>query len=456
MSRFIRLAAVSVLALAPIGASAHAFGVQYTLPIPVSLYIGGASAALVLSFVVLLFTSQRPLTDTAGEGRLILGAKPTQKILTALRALLIVAFTAAIITGFFGDQAPTNNFAPLLFWVYFLLGFAYLSVFVQGLWNRVNPFLLPIPFLRHGAPDKTLPRSARYLPALILYLLLIWVELLSGGAGAVPAYIALGLIGYWLVSWGVVDRYGKEVWQEYGDVFGVFFRTIGFLAPLSVTERGVTLVSPIQGAAHKKAESLWLVMFILSVLALTAFDGFRETAPYAHALTFLAAFIPFSVLEILSFGAMPLLFFGTYALCIFFVAYLRGSTKEFFVLLKRYAYSLVPIAIVYHFAHYFTLLIVQGQSIVSIISDPLGRGWNLFGSAGYKISPGVIGADTVWHVQLAAIVLGHIMALYLSHLVTNELITDKKRAVIAELPLLVVMVFYTAFGLWILSRPFAL
>ena len=455
MSVFLRLVVIAA-ALTPFSVSAHAFGVQYTLPIPVSLYIFGGSAALVLSFVVLLFAPRRADGGVVAEGRPILGPRVTRTLIRILRSLMLITTLAAVIIGIFGNQSPTNNFAPLAFWVYFLLGFAYLSVFVQGVWERVNPFALPIPFVQHRPADSILPAKAYHLPALILYLLLIWFELLSGGAGAVPLFIALGLIGYWIFSWGVIDRYGKEVWSEHFEVFGVFFRTVGLLAPFSVNEDGTRMTFSFERAARREAPSIGLVVFILSVLALTAFDGFRETAPYAHALVYFASVIPFSLLQILSFTAMPLLFCGTYTLCIFFVAWIRGNTKEFWTLLRTYAYSLVPIAIVYHFAHYFTLLIVQGQSIVSIVSDPFGRGWNIFGTREYTLNPGVIGADTVWHVQLLVIVVGHIVALYLSHLITERLIPDKKRAVLAELPLLAVMVFYTAFGLWILSRPFAL
>ena len=43
--------------------------------------------------------------------------------------------------------------------------------------------------------------------------------------------------------------------------------------------------------------------------------------------------------------------------------------------------SVVPIVIGYAIAHYVTLLVVEGQRTAINWSDPLGRGWNVFGSA---------------------------------------------------------------------------
>ena len=41
--------------------------------------------------------------------------------------------------------------------------------------------------------------------------------------------------------------------------------------------------------------------------------------------------------------------------------------------------SLIPIALAYAIAHYFSLLVLQGQYLAPLFSDPLGKGWNLIG-----------------------------------------------------------------------------
>ena len=49
-------------------------------------------------------------------------------------------------------------------------------------------------------------------------------------------------------------------------------------------------------------------------------------------------------------------------------------------LARAFMHSLVPIALVYVAAHYLTFLVFEGQAIVYLASDPLGEGWDLFGT----------------------------------------------------------------------------
>ena len=51
--------------------------------------------------------------------------------------------------------------------------------------------------------------------------------------------------------------------------------------------------------------------------------------------------------------------------------------------------------------------------IVSLVSDPLGWGWNLFGTADLEPRYGIVGAGFVWYSQVALIVAGHVIAVYL-------------------------------------------
>src|SRR5439155_24311241 len=72
---------------------------------------------------------------------------------------------------------------------------------------------------------------------------------------------------------------------------------------------------------------------------------------------------------------------------------------------RSFALTLVPIAIGYHFAHYFTFLLIQGQYIIPLASDPFGFGWNLFGTAGYRVDIAVVGARFAWFTAVTAILL---------------------------------------------------
>jgi hypothetical protein len=124
-----------------------------------------------------------------------------------------------------------------------------------------------------------------------------------------------------------------------------------------------------------------------------------------------------------------------------------GTVARIFVL------SLVPIAAAYHLAHYFMYLLIQGQLMIRFASDPLGFGWNLFGTARYRPDIGIVGARFAWYTAVIAIVLGHIIAVYVAHVVALREFPDKRAALRSQIPMLVLMVGYTMVSLWIIAQP---
>jgi hypothetical protein len=120
---------------------------------------------------------------------------------------------------------------------------------------------------------------------------------------------------------------------------------------------------------------------------------------------------------------------------------------------RVYVLSLVPIAIAYHLAHYLSYLMIAGQLAIPILSDPFGLGWDLFGTAAYRIDIGVIDAQDVWRLSVCAIVIGHIAAICIAHATSLRREKSARAAVISQLPMLVLMITYTMVSLWILSQP---
>ena len=114
--------------------------------------------------------------------------------------------------------------------------------------------------------------------------------------------------------------------------------------------------------------------------------------------------------------------------------------------------SLVPIAFVYVVAHYFSTLVTQGQFAVPLLSDPLGRGWNLIGTADVVPNLAVVTPATTWYVQVGALVAGHVAGLAIAHDRAVAIFPDRRTALRSQLPLLALMVLYTTGGLWVLSR----
>ena len=155
--------------------------------------------------------------------------------------------------------------------------------------------------------------------------------------------------------------------------------------------------------------------------------------------------------------AFPLLFIATYLV---FAAFMRlaggwagGHRLPFGVIAGSFVLSLVPIAIAYHMAQNFLFLVQTGQLIIPLVSDPFGLGWNVFGTAGYQTAIGIMNARGVWYLALIAIVLGHIFAIYVAHVMALRLYGTSGAAPWSQVPMVVLMVGYTMTSLWILSQP---
>jgi hypothetical protein len=123
------------------------------------------------------------------------------------------------------------------------------------------------------------------------------------------------------------------------------------------------------------------------------------------------------------------------------------------ILAGMFVLSLVPISIGYHLAHYFSLLAIAGQFIIPLASDPFGYGWNLFGTTLYRIDIGLVDARFIWYLAVAAIVTGHIIAVWIGHVTAYAVFADATAARRSQYPMLLLMVGYTMLSLWILAQP---
>ena len=117
---------------------------------------------------------------------------------------------------------------------------------------------------------------------------------------------------------------------------------------------------------------------------------------------------------------------------------------------RRFVHSLLPIAVGYTVAHYFSLVVFQGQAGYLLASDPLGRGWDLFDTAGQAIDYRVISTGAIALVQVAAILTGHVLGVFIAHDRAIADYTRSRQRLRAQYPLLVVMVTYTLGGIALL------
>jgi hypothetical protein len=151
----------------------------------------------------------------------------------------------------------------------------------------------------------------------------------------------------------------------------------------------------------------------------------------------------------------PFVYLAVYGLFVWLMKIVTRSTRTVRDLALQFAFTLVPIAFVYNITHYYTLLLAEEPAIVTMISDPFGLGWNLFGTAKLYRPPIILLADQVWHTQVGLILFGHIVSVYLAHLQALKLFPKGRQGVWSQLPMLALMMLLTTVGLRILSLPIA-
>ena len=212
-------------------------------------------------------------------------------------------------------------------------------------------------------------------------------------------------------------------------------------------DRQLNLRPPAVGLSLAERVSPDRVVFVVFLLASVTYDSLLGTPPWVR-LEYLT-----SIPQELGIVVVPLLFLCVYLLFVKVSQLFGERAVPFGRLAGAYVYSLVPIAIAYLVAHYYTLLLIQGQAIIALLSDPFGWGWDLLGTADYKINPALIGADTVWYSQVGLIVAGHVVAVYLAHVAALRLVRSPRLQNRMQYPMLVLMICYTVFSLWILSQP---
>ncbi len=212
-------------------------------------------------------------------------------------------------------------------------------------------------------------------------------------------------------------------------------------------DRELDVRPPAVGLARAEPPPAGGMSFVLLMLAGVAYDGLLATPVWLE----IVRLTPLT--QTLGLFAMPLAFLAIYLIFVKLSQLCGGGGARLGLLAGAYVYSLVPIAIAYQVAHYYTYLLIQGQGMISHLSDPFGWGWNLFGTAGYEIEPGIVDAAFVWYSQVALIVAGHVVAVYLAHLTSVRFYATPGKALRSQLPMLALMIFYTISSLWILSQP---
>ena len=454
-----------------LGIFLHGFGPRYDLPAPLFFYIFAAGGVVVISFVlVILFVG-----DQVGAKALQYPRRAAPLLLPVARSpwpralggtIGLLGLLAVIVSGLFGSSNPAVNPAEYLTWIYFWAGLVILSGLVGNLWYLLNPWAavydFATRFVRLG-PVWKLPHVGVW-PASAFYFSFACLELTSGVANQ-PHVVAIAAIAYSAVTLAGMILFGRDEWLENCEAFTVLFGIVGRFGPIE-SERGdrgavsAVYVRPWGVGLLKPAPSGWnRVFFVILMLSTLAFDGILGTPAWQDFnITLEPIWLPMGQFGFFLVKTTGLILV-TFGFLLVFIAFIEaviffGNRKvDLATTATGFAYTLVPIALVYNMAHNYSYVMVQSQVLIPLLNDPLQKGWHLWPAVvGLQPSFALAQASTIWFAQIVLIVIGHVIAVYLSHLRAGERFRTAQKALLSQYPMLVLMVTYTMTSLLILAQ----
>ena len=438
----------------PSAVFAHGSEGGFVLLLPTDVYTMAGVQVVALTFLLLVLVRDTWVSKLFG---VVASAKRDQSVSQILASLISFALMVlALGVGLAGSRDPLSNMLPLRFWTLGWVALVGLSGVIGNLWHWLNPWRGLYQVM--GAPDPVL-----HLPDRIG----VWsaCALLFAFAGFLLAYPATddpAILAYYLGTYWLVHMLGMVLagpaWLERAEIATVLFGLYGRLSPLYLGQDGISLGGP--GAQILRyAPPAGLGLFALILLGFGSFDGINETFWWLARIGVNPLEYPgrsaVIVPTLIGLCLTCLLIIATVALAVWLGRAMMRDKPDFRQALNWMALSLLPIALVYHFAHYLPSFLVYGQYALAALSDPFATGADLLGIEPFYVTTGFFNRiDTVrviWLTQAGAVVLGHVWSLLLSHAIALKLAKTGKDALKLTLPLSVMMISYTFLGLWLLA-----
>jgi hypothetical protein len=461
--------ALAALLVLPAAALAHGGLVgQVDMPVPGWLAAVAAGVVVAVSFALIAFSRPLPRLDEETFRPLPSRALTSRPVEVVCGAVGVALLAVTVWAGFAGSQFAAANFAPTFVFVVFWVGLVFASALLGDVFRLFNPWRALgriVGSLAGRVAGEDLPPALEYprrlgrWPAVAGLVAFTAFELVSSAADD-PRAVAIAALVYSAATFLGMALFGVEAWIARGEAFSVYFNLLSRLSAFTRRGRVIGVRRPLSGLAT--VEPLPGTVALLCVmLGTVSFDGaaegrfFQSLVPgiqdfwaalglgirAVNELTFLTGFT----------GAI-LILYGVFRIAVAASRALAGGGPPTRELARLFAPSLIPIAFAYVAAHYVSWLVYQGQAMVFLVSDPLGHGWNLFGTATGRIDYTLVGATAFWYIQLALVVGGHVAGLISAHDRALTIFRDSRTAVRSQVPLLVTMVGLTLLALWLLSQ----
>ena len=457
LARALALALAAFSAPRPVLAHASERMVLQTLP--TGYYIAGAGAAVALTALVAALSGRLPafVPHRLFIRPVLLGGQVTSW-------LSCVALFILIAVGLWGSHDPLRNLLPLTVWTVIWVALTVACALFGNLWRDLGPWRGPVRSLRATLGWRGAIGLARWAhwPAVAGYLGFAWFEIVSLAPDS-PAWLAKVVLGYWVLIFALAVAEGED-WLDQGEFLTVYFAFIARIAPFWGQEAGgrLSVMAGLPGTRVLAMPALPAsgIAFVTLVLASVSFDGLAHSFwwlgrvginPLEHpGRSAVTGINSIGLLAVWALSAATILATIALGLRLAGAADLRQRIGPLML-------AFLPIAAGYHIAHYLVALLTGGQYLVAALSDPLGRGWDLFGLGPHWVSFGYLadrsGVRAIWNAQFAVILGAHLLAVILSLKLARN--GDGGLPGRAHLPVTLLMVLYTCLGLWLLATPTA-
>lgn len=443
-------------------ALAHATEGGLVLLLPTDVYTAAGAAAVALTVVLMAVLPERVTARIFAP--LALMRLPRSRAPQATSLLVAGLFLALLWQGAFGERDPLENPLTLGVWTAFWI----MTVTVQGLlfdiWRWVNPWAGPAALLRGLGlrPLLRLPAALGYGPAIVTFLGFA-AFLMADPAPSDPARLAAFGGAYWLFTLAATVVFGPR-WLRRGEGITLLMRSYARMSLLA--RRAGRLKLGLSGWRVLRARvprGGW-ALFMVMILACGSFDGVNETFWWLGVLGINPLEFPgrSAVVgqNLVGLLAANLLLIGIFAGTVKAGLMLNRSTLPLGEAVRLFAPTILPIALGYHIAHYYTAFLVEGQYLWALI-ERLAEGPMVHGHEGHghehEITTGFFNTTDsmrrIWLTQAGAVVLGHVIAVMLAHAVALRVFGSARRALLSQTPLALFMIGYTFFGLWLLASP---
>lgn len=427
---------------------AHGIGGRADLPIPLSVLITGAATVLVVSFLALGFLWTRPRLQDGPRYEAPGPWVPSREALGTIGVLGLLLVIGQLVPSLFDIERETirPTIAPVLVWVGAWLVVPFAGAVIGNWYADLNPWRALAGALRVGRGERIglLDRFGVW-PATLVFVVFAWFELIYPTPGD-PMTLGIAALVYTVFLMVTMAAVGRETGLAMFDFLTPYNRLISSISPLGRRRDGKLVWRGWLKALPVVPEWPGLWVFAVLMIATVSFDGALGT----DWLTAITGGMADTTLgrTLLLLVVITVVGGAYYAACAVAAVLSHGGWTAPRVA-QRFAHTLVPIGFAYAISHYLTLILFEGQQILAAISDPFGLGWDLFGTADYRVEFFIRSSTPVWLSQVAFIVGGHLMGVVLAH--DRSLHDFGRDAVRSQYAMLVLMIGLTSLGLLILS-----